>query len=156
MLFPKAMSGSVPVRLLAFVVLGLLPATVAAQGLGGVARSEAERREHKTPTRAQTQTYTNSHLRVEEGLGADDSAADGERGAETEPAAQPTSVTDRPDTTQVDLKRLREQLDRASARRKEREQKWRTRVAALRSKVTGARKEHDVACNPSSISLRGG
>jgi hypothetical protein len=60
-------------------------------------------------------------------------------------------VVDRPD-----LERLRAQLDRASARRKEREQKWRTRVAALWSKVAAARKEHDVACNPSSISLRGG
>ena len=150
------MAGSVPTRTLLIVGLGLLPAMAAAQGLGGVARSAAERREHKTPTRAQTQTYTNSDLRVEEELDADDSAADGERGAETEPAAQPTSVTDRPDTTQVDLRRLREQLDRSSARRKEREQKWRTRVGALRSKVAAARKEHDVACNPSSISLRGG
>ncbi len=143
-------------RTLLIVGLGLLPAMAAAQGLGGVARSEAERREHKTPTRAQTQTYTNSDLRVEEELGADGSAADAERAAETEPAAQPTSATDHPDTTQVDLKRLREQLDRSSARRKEREQKWRRRVAALRSKVSAARKEHDVACNPSSISLRGG
>jgi hypothetical protein len=146
-------------RTLLILGLGLLPAMVAAQGLGGVARSEAQRREHEAPARVQTQLYTDSDLRVEEEPEADDSAGD-ERGGEAERSADLPSDDGRAATVlgpdQADLERLRQQLDRASARRKEREQKWRTRVAALRSKVTAARKEHDVACNPSSISLRGG
>lgn len=154
------MSGSVPGRVLLLLVgMGLLPAVVAAQGLGGVARSEAQRREQRTPARAETQTYTNSDLRVEEEPDANDSSADGPEPA-TGSSAPSTRDGRRPETAFVvdrpDLERLRAQLDRASARRKEREQKWRTRVAALRSKVAAARKEHDVACNPSSISLRGG
>jgi hypothetical protein len=142
--------------MLLLVGLGL-PATAAAQGLGGAALSEAQRRERRPPAATEAHTYTDSDLRPEEEPEADDSSADS---GETEASAHSPGDGGHPETAgadeRADLARLRAQLDRASARRKEREQKWRTRVAALRSKVAAAQKEHDVACNPSSIALRGG
>jgi hypothetical protein len=130
------MAGSVPVRALLILGIVLLPGLAAGQGLGGVAREEAHRRSDAgTPGGAHR--YTDADLRTEP---EDDPGARGEDPAADRDAADP----------------LREELDRASARRKERERRWRERVATVRAQLATARKEHEVACDPSSIALRGG
>jgi hypothetical protein len=128
------------VRSFLVVAVGLIPALAGAQGLGGAARQEADRRTRAEGESAEVRSYSNADLGLDE---------------EVEEQESHTEVTATA-ADQSDLSRLREQLDRASARRKERERKWRGRVAAARAKLTAAQKDHEVACNPGSIALRGG
>jgi hypothetical protein len=146
------------------MAIGLLPAAAVAQGLGGVSREETHRRSHMRPGESEARTYSDADLRTElEAEDASDDATDDRDGGAAAGSAETSGhrgdgaslvssrVADRDANDH-----LREELDRAADRRKERERTWRQRVAAVRAKLFAARKEHDVACNPGSIALRGG
>ena len=144
------------------LAMGLLPGAVAAQGLGEVAREASGRRSQARP--ADVRCYTDADLRPEPVPGEDpveDAGADEDRGEPAAPQGEGVGANDlgtrgpsADGRDEYDL--LREDLDRAAARRKEAELQWRQRAAAARAQVAAARKEHDVACNPDSIALRGG
>ena len=146
------------------IALGLLPGLVAAQGLGGAARREAGRRAQTPPDVAAERTYTNEDLETESSSpepAEGDDADSAEGGAVTAPAAPPGgSATDIARgiaaVEREALDRLREDLDRAAARRREKEQAWRTRFATARAKLEAARKEHDAVCLTGSVYLGGG
>jgi hypothetical protein len=144
----------VPTRTLLVVAIGLLPGIVAGQGLGGAARKEANRREHKGTSRIESLKYTSADLESDSGQSeeTDAAAGDGTPGVVEAAPATLEPAGDAPD----EADRLREELDRAAAQRRERERKWRARAAAARAKVDAARKEHDAVCNSSPFALAGG
>jgi hypothetical protein len=135
------------------VAVGLLPGIVVGQGLGGAARKEADRRQHERRVGVEVLTYTDADLSdSEEGEDTDAAAGEAESGvAEAAPAALEPTGDNR---WQVD--HLREALDRAAERRKERERRWRARMAKARARVDAARREHDAVCNSSPFRLTGG
>ncbi len=153
-----------PTRTLLVIAIGLLPGIVVGQGLGGVSRKEANRRESRGRAEVESHTYTDADLRSdsEDSEGTDAVAGDVESGVAAAAPATPGFASDPAgpaspsSAAQETADRLREELDRAAARRKERERKWRERVAAARARLDDARKEHDAVCNPNRIALRGG
>ena len=136
------------------VVVGLIPTLAVAQGLGGAARQEADRRARVQGEPAEVRSYSNADLRIDEETEEAGSGKSASSLADPGPGRRVEATPDGADQDELD--RLREQLDRASSRRKERERKWRARVAAARVKLAAAEREHEVACNPGSIALRGG
>jgi hypothetical protein len=144
------------------IAIGLLPGLAAAQGLGGVAREEASRRSQKEEARDEARTYTDADLEAgaEPGHGSEGAEADAGTGAAA--AEAPDAAGDRASAASVaeaqreKADRLREDLDRARARRKELERKWRQRYTAAQAKLAAARKEHDAVCRTGAVSASGG
>ena len=150
-------AGSLTARTLLVVAVGLFPSMAAAQGLGGVAREEAQRRERQRTADGQARTYSNADLRPgpEDAGGSPASASDGEPDRTDAAPEAPDPASDSA-VDGDDADRLRERLDRAAARRKEQEGKWRARAAEVRAWLDGARKEYDTVCKTGGFSVPGG
>ena len=137
-------------RLLLALVIGALAGPAAAQGLGGAAREEAQRREHQKTVDREARAYSNEDLSsaavdaANEGAAAEEEALPEVSGAGASPASG------------EEAERLRERLDRAAARRQAEERQWRARATAARAAVEAARQEHDAVCTSGGFFVGGG
>jgi hypothetical protein len=140
----------VTTRLLLALVVGALAGPGAAQGLGGAAREEAQRRERQKAAGGEARAYSNEDL--------PSAAVDAARGETVvgEEAPAEVSETGSPPASADEAESLRKRLDRAAARRKAEERQWRARVAAARAAVEAARAEHEIVCQTGGFFVGGG
>lgn len=143
--------------MLLVVAIGVLPGVAAAQGLGGVAREEAQRREGQRTAGGEVRTYSNTDLRSDPDEAAGSALAttgSDTGGSDAAPEASDPVSPDAADRDDADL--LRERLDRAAARRKKQERQWRARAASARVTLEAARQEHDAVCKTGGFYVSGG
>ena len=143
--------------MLLVVAIGVLPGVAAAQGLGGAAREEAQRREGQRTAGGEVRTYSNTDLRSDPDEAAGSALAmtgSDTGGSDAAPEASDPVSPDAAGWDDADL--LRERLDRAAARRKKQERQWRARAASARVTLEAARQEHDAVCKTGGFYVSGG